>query len=85
MLNDVLVEHVGGEVMFRRVALELVAREEPEQVALAAAVEAVSLDDRGVEDGVDLEGDVSAVAAAFEHRYPLIKETPTWPPPFRGR
>src|SRR5882724_11047470 len=64
MLDDVLVEQVGGERAFRHGEPQALARDEPQQVALAAAMGAVALDDLG-EIALHLERDAAAMAAAF--------------------
>src|SRR5215470_1094746 len=64
VLDDVLVEHVGGERALRRSQPQLLARHEPQQIALAAAVRAVALHDLA-DLALDLERNAAAMAAAF--------------------
>src|SRR6185312_619666 len=64
MFDDMLVEQVGGERAFRRREPQALARHEPQEIALAAAMGAVALHDLR-EIALDLERDAAAMAAAF--------------------
>jgi len=63
MVDDVLVELVGRHVLLGRLEVELVARDEPEQIALATAVRAVALLDFR-EIAFDFKRDATAVTAS---------------------
>src|SRR5207302_8954131 len=64
VLDHVLVEGVGSHPRFRRIETQLLARNEPEQVAFAAAMGAVALH-RLREVPFHFERNAAAVAAAF--------------------
>src|SRR5882762_746593 len=64
VLYDVLVERVRPEHTLGRREPEVLARHEPQQVALAAAMGAIALHDL-LQVPFDLEGDAAAVAATL--------------------
>src|SRR5262245_45805673 len=64
MLDDVLVERIGGKLLARRRQLALVPRNEPQQIALPAAVGTVALHCLG-QVTLDRELDAAAMAGAF--------------------
>lgn len=66
MVDHVFVEMIGGDGAVRRLQRQLVAWDEPQQRALAAAVRAVAIDHRAnVVLALGLEGNVAAVTASL--------------------
>ena len=74
MVDDMLVEPIGGEVIDRQGQLHLAARDEPQQIALAAAMRAVALD-RLAELALDLETHLAAMAASRMHERLLFRQS----------
>jgi hypothetical protein len=63
MLDDVPVESVGAQAVRPVVELQVLVRDERQQVTLATAVGAVALHHL-IDAGLELERDIAAMAAA---------------------
>ena len=67
MLDHVLVESVGADRAFRSLQAQLVARDEPQQRALAGTDGAIA-GERAIDFAFNFEGDLAAMAASLvEH------------------
>ena len=64
MLDDVLVERVGGEAFLWSEQLELWSWHEPQQISLATAMRAIALHGL-LQSALDFKGYLSAVTATF--------------------
>lgn len=64
MLDDVLIEGVGGQVSFWSEQIELGPWQEPQQITFATTMRAITLHDL-LQIAIGLEGYLPAVTAAF--------------------